>query len=255
MYQKSDYIGVFDSGLGGISVLRHLKKILPEERYLYYGDSANAPYGKRTTQEVIQLTLAAVEKMDVARLKALVIACNTATAAAVGLLRQKYKDLIVVGIEPAIKPALDRFPHGTVGIMATEVTLREEKLDSLLHRIVVDATVCKIPAPGLVELVESGRLDTEEMRQLLRGILQPYADKLDALVLGCTHYPLVADEISRILGKQVLLFDGGEGTARETRRRLELAGLLHEGHGEILWENSSQKEAFLELSQKLLNQR
>ena len=252
MNQKQDYIGVFDSGVGGISVLRHLRQLLPNERFLYYGDSANAPYGCRTTAQVQELTLAAVEKMMTHGLKALVIACNTATSAAVRLLREKYPELIVIGIEPALKPAVDQFPTGTIGVMATKVTLREEKLEQLVHRFGQSAAIVKIPAPGLVELVEAGKTDSVEVLSLLTEILQPYKETLDALVLGCTHYPLVIAAIRKVLGPRIVLLDGGEGTARETKRRLETAGLLHDGTGEILWQNSAEKEEILTLCKTLL---
>ena len=252
MNQKNDYIGVFDSGVGGISVLRQLKKYLPNERFLYYGDSANAPYGCRTTAQVQELTLAAAEKMLTFGLKALVIACNTATSAAIRTLREKYPDLIVIGIEPALKPAVDQFPGGHIGVMATQVTLREEKFSDLLQRFASAATIEKIPAPGLVELVESGK--AEEADPLLESILAPWKGKLDALVLGCTHYPLAMSAIRRVLGPRVVLLDGGEGTARETKRRLEQAGLLSSGPGEILWQNSANNEEILALCQSLLNQ-
>ncbi len=254
MNQKCDFIGVFDSGVGGISVLRHLRKLLPNERFLYYGDSANAPYGRRTTEKVQELTLAAAEKMIKFGLKALVVACNTATAAAIHALRQTYPELIVVGIEPALKPAVDQFPGGRIGVMATEVTLREEKFDALLRRCGDAATIFKIPAPGLVERVETGKADTNDTEALLSTILGPYIGKLDALVLGCTHYPLAAGAIRKVLGPRVVLIDGGEGTARETKRRLEQAGLLHDGPGEILWQNSAENDEILALCQTLLNQ-
>lgn len=253
MNQKTDYIGVFDSGVGGISVLRHLRKIMPNERFLYYGDSANAPYGRRSTPEVNALTLSAAGKMMEFGLKALVVACNTATAAAIHDLRQKYPNLIVIGIEPALKPAADQFPGGNIGVMATEVTLREEKFDSLLHRFDSKASVIKIPAPGLVELVEAGKADTDEAVALLSEILHPHLGKLDAVVLGCTHYPLAAKAIRRVLGPRVVLLDGGEGTARETKRRLTEAGLLGEGPGQILWQNSAGNEEIFTLCQSLLN--
>lgn len=255
MNQKGNYIGVFDSGVGGISVLRHLGKLLPNERFLYYGDSANAPYGRRTTAQVQELTLAAVEKMMVHGLKALVVACNTATAAAIQSLRQTYPDLIVIGIEPALKPAVDQFPGGRIGVMATEVTLREEKFDALLRRYEEAATITKIPAPGLVELVETGKANTNEAELLLSALLGPYAGKLDALVLGCTHYPLATGAIRKVLGPRVVLIDGGEGTARETKRRLEQSGLLYDGPGEILWQNSGENREILNLCKTLLNQR
>lgn len=255
MNKKHDYIAVFDSGVGGISVLRHLVQILPGERFVYYGDSANAPYGSRSTQEVRALTLAAVDKLLAEYpLKALVIACNTATAAAVNDVRAAHPELIVVGIEPALKVAADHFPGGRVGVLATEVTLREEKFDTLLHRFDENVTIYKIPAPGLVELVEHGKVDAPETEALLRKVLGPYLGKLDAVVLGCTHYPFARNAIRRVLGDDVVLLDGGEGTARETRRRLEQAGLLENGGGEVILRNSSPDPDMLRLSRERLNQ-
>ena len=247
--KKQDYIAVFDSGVGGISVLRHLRREMPGERYLYFGDSANAPYGSRTTEDVRRLTLAAAEKLTREYpIKALVIACNTATAAAVKEVRAAYPDLIVIGIEPALKVAADNFPGGRVGVMATEVTLREEKFDTLLHRFDRDCTITKIPAPGLVQLVEAGKVDAPETEALLHTILDPYVGKLDALVLGCTHYPFAAKAISRVLGQQVVLLEGGGGTARETKRRLAAADLLMQGEGSVTIINSAQDESMIRLS-------
>lgn len=255
MVAKEDYIAVFDSGVGGISVLRHLVDVLPGERFLYFGDSANAPYGSRPTEEVRQLTLdGAAYLLDNYPLKALVIACNTATAAAVRQVREKYPDLIVIGIEPALKVAADHFPGGRIGVMATQVTLREEKFDLLLHRFDRDCTITKIPAPGLVQLVEQGKVDHPETDALLHGILDPYVGKLDALVLGCTHYPFAAAAIGRVLGPEVRLLEGGDGTARETRRRLEKAGLLEQGPGEVKIINSSPDPAMIRLSYERLAQ-
>ena len=254
MNKKHDYIAVFDSGVGGISVLRHLRRELPGERFLYFGDSANAPYGSRTTEEVRQLTLAAAKKLTTEYpIKALVIGCNTATAAAVKDVRAAYPDLIVIGIEPALKVAADNFPGGRVGVMATEVTLREEKFDTLLHRFDRECTITKIPAPGLVQLIEAGKVDGEETEALLRAILDPYIGKLDALVLGCTHYPFAARAISRVLGETVVLLEGGGGTARETKRRLAAANLLEEGEGSITILNSAQDETMIERSWQRLN--
>ena len=255
MSAKDGYIAVFDSGLGGISVLRHLLRLMPGERYLYFGDSANAPYGSRTTAEVRELTLAAAEKLMARKpLKALVLACNTATAAAVKDLRSKYPDLIVIGIEPALKVAADHYPGGRIGVMATEVTLREEKFDTLLHRFHENCSITKIPMPGLVQLVEAGKTETPEMENLLGTLLAPYIGRLDAVVLGCTHYPLAARDISRVLGETVVLLDGGEGTARETRRRLASADLLEEGNGELIMENSGRDPDLIHRGYALLRQ-
>ena len=254
MNLKQDYIAVFDSGVGGISVLRHLIRHMPGERFLYYGDSANAPYGSRTTEEVRQLTLAAAEKLTTEYpIKALVIACNTATAAAVAQVRETYPDLIVIGIEPALKVAADHFPGGRIGVMATEVTLREEKFDTLLHRFDENCTIAKIPAPGLVQLIEAGKADTAETDALLRELLSPYVGKLDALVLGCTHYPFVSRRIGKVLGPQTILLHGGKGPSRETKRRLEAANLLSDGPGHIEIISSDPSPAVTQLAWTLLN--
>ena len=254
MNTKKDYIAVFDSGVGGISVLRHLLRLMPGERFLYYGDSANAPYGTRSRQEVRDLTFAAAETLMEQGIKALVVACNTATSAAIAELRQVYPDLIIIGIEPALKLAEDRFPGGRIGVMATPMTLREEKFEALLHRYGETSQVYKLPAPGLVELVESGRGDSPQMDTLMETLLSPYRGQLDAVVLGCTHYPFAAPAISRALGEKTMLLDGGEGTARETRRRLAAAGLLSEGPGELVIRNSLPGQRIIDLCYTLLKQ-
>lgn len=238
MDTKNRYIAVFDSGVGGISVLRHLRAELPGERFLYFGDSANAPYGTRPTAQIRDLTLAAAEKLVARGIKALVVACNTATAAAIEDLRKEYPDIIVIGIEPALKLATDRYPGGTIGVMATPATLRERKFARLMERCADHCRVVKLPAAGLVELVEAGKANGAEAEELLRPLLAPHAGMLDAVVLGCTHYPFAAETISKLLGERTALLDGGRGTALHTKRRLAAAGLLREGPGEIVIENS-----------------
>ena len=223
--KKSDYIAVFDSGLGGLSVLQELQQLLPNERFLYFGDRKNAPYGVKTTEEVRRLTLDAAQRLMEKGCKALVVACNTATAAAIGALREAYPNRVIVGIEPALKPAAEAFPSGPIGIMATDVTLREEKLSVLMLHY-PNTELLRIPAPGLVEQIEQKK----PVDGLLEQLLSPYKDRLKALVLGCTHYPLVKEEIAKVLPHTVL-FDGGAGTARQTRRLLAEKGLLYDGPG------------------------
>jgi glutamate racemase len=252
MDKKHLPIAVFDSGLGGISVLRELMELMPDERYLYFGDSANAPYGTRTTKEVKLLTMNAAAMLYERGIKALVVACNTATAAAIADLREEYPDIVIVGIEPALKMATDRFPTGHVGIMATQVTLREEKLEHLVCRF-PDATVERIPAPGLVELVEQGKAESKETEDLLRTILAPYLGQLDAIVLGCTHYPFVKEAVRTVLGEDVVIVDGGAGTARQTQRLLAERGWLREGQGSLQMENSAGRKELLDLGMELLN--
>lgn len=252
MNTRQDYIAVFDSGLGGLSVLRHLRRRMPGERFLYYGDSAHAPYGVRSRAEVEALTLSTAERLMSRGLKALVVACNTATSAAIEPLRAEYPDLIVVGIEPALKLAADRFPGGRIGVMATPVTLREEKFCHLLTRYAAKCQVYKIPAPQLVPLIEEGRVDTPIMEQTLHGLLDPFADKMDALVLGCTHFPFASHAMERLLGPRVAVLDGGDGTARETLHRLEAADLLEKGPGQLILENSLGTQDILRRSRRML---
>lgn len=253
MHTKELPIAVVDSGVGGISVLRELVRLMPGENYLYYGDSANAPYGTKTTQQVRELTLAVADMLMERGIKALVVACNTATAVAIDALREKYPECIIVGIEPALKMAADRFPKGNIGVMATPVTLREEKFSRQAERF-TEETLFRIPAPGLVELIEQGKTDSDELREFLTRLLTPYIGKLDALVLGCTHYPFAAKQIGEILGPQTLLLDGGAGTARQTQHCLEQAGLILDGAGSVQIENSSADPVILALSMKLLQE-
>jgi glutamate racemase len=252
MNTKQDYIAVFDSGLGGLSVLRHLRRRMPGERFLYYGDSAHAPYGVRSREEVEALTLDAAEYLMCRGLKALVVACNTATSAAIDTLRTKYPDLIVVGVEPALKLAADHFPGGKIGVMATPVTLREEKFCRLLDRCASQCCVYRIPAPQLVPLVEEGKVDTALMEQTLHTLLDPYAKKMDALVLGCTHFPFASHAMERLLGPKVAVLDGGDGTARETLHRLQAADLLECGAGQLVLENSLGTQEILRRSRRML---
>ena len=252
MNSKQDFIAVFDSGVGGISVLRQLRRQLPNERFLYFGDSANAPYGTRPTQQVRELSLAVAEQLIPRGIKALVVACNTATAAAIDTLRQAHPDLIIVGVEPALKLAADHCPGRTVGVMATPVTLREEKFNHLAARFEDACQIVRLPAPGLVELVEAGKANSAETVELLTRLLGPWLGKLDAMVLGCTHYPFAIQALRKVIGEDIPIYDGSEGTARETRRRLEAAGLLREGTGEILFENSANDPRLIALGKQLL---
>ena len=252
MNKKTDYIGVFDSGVGGISVLRHLVRELPGERFLYFGDSINAPYGVRPREEVEALTMAALEKLMERGLKAFVIACNTATAAAVEALRAKYPELIIVGIEPAVKLAADRHPGGEVGVMATPGTMKSPRVLALMDRFRDQCTIHELPAPGLADLVEADKQNGPEGEVLLRGLLDPLVGKLDALVLGCTHYPFAEEMLHKILGDRTELLDGGEGVARQTKRRLAAADLLEEGAGQLVIENSLPGDTMIALSRQLL---
>ena len=178
-------VAVFDSGLGGISVLRALVQRMPGEDFLYFGDSANAPYGVRPAAEVRELTQSVIARLYARGIKAAVIACNTATSAAIGTLRAAFSDIPVIGIEPALKPAAAQHRH--VLVLATPLTLREEKFAALMQRCAASAEILPLPCPELVEFVERGELDSPALTAYLARQLGPYAGHVDAVVLGCTH--------------------------------------------------------------------
>lgn len=251
MANRSDYIVVFDSGVGGISVLRQLRQQLPNERYLYFGDSVNAPYGTRPVEEIRSLTLAAADKLIAQGAKAFVIACNTATSAAHEALAQRYPDVIVVGIEPAVALAAERFPGGHVGALATPATLKGERFLRNKAKYEAICRVTPLPAPGLMDLVEAAKYDSAEADALLHTFLDPYIGKLDALLLGCTHYPFVEKAIKRVMGEDIVLLDGAVVTAAQTKAALEKADLLSEGPGELVIQNSLPGERMLNLSWQL----
>ena len=248
-------IAVFDSGLGGISVLRALVQRLPGEDFLYFGDSANAPYGSRGTEEIRALTLDNAELLFAQGCKALVVACNTATSAAINDLRQRHPDRIIVGIEPALKLAVTRHPHGKILVMATEATLREQKFAALMEKYADDCEICKCPCPALVEFVERGELHGARLLSCLHEELDPFLTPApDAVVLGCTHFPFLRQAISEVVGSATELLDGADGTAKETKRRLAEAGLLRGGtQGSVTIRNSLPSQEILRLSGQLLN--
>lgn len=224
-------IAVFDSGIGGVSVLRELVALAPNENVIYYGDSANAPYGEKSPELVRELSFAVAEELLGMGAKALVVACNTATGAAVRKMREKYPSLPIVGIEPAIKPAVlygEELYKGTgklsrVLVMATPVTISQDKFHVLTEEYEKRAEIIPLPCPHLAELIEKGNPDSAEIKDYLRRLLFPYGD-VDSVVLGCTHYPFVIRHIEAAL-PNAKVFDGGLGTAKEALRRIEKAGL------------------------------
>lgn len=249
-------IGVFDSGVGGISVLKELVAQLPHENFIFYGDSKHAPYGTKTLVEVQQLTCADAEYLMEQNVKALVVACNTATSAAIKILRSKYQNMPVIGIEPALKPAVMAGRHPRVLVMATPMTLREEKFRLLMREHEKEAEIISLPCPGLVEFVERGELESPGLERFLTELFAEYMEHpVDSVVLGCTHYPFVKKMIQKVLGSGVQIFDGGEGTAKETRRRLRESGLLNPStqKGQVVIQNSLESEEILCLSRQLLD--
>ncbi|MDD3223355.1 MAG: glutamate racemase [Clostridium sp.] len=247
-------IGVFDSGVGGISVLREAIKLLPVENFIYYGDSKNAPYGTKSKEEVKKLTLDVAKYLVSRGIKALVVACNTATSAAIEDLRREYINIPIIGIEPALKPAVEFDRDGKVIIMATQRTLADEKFNEHMKMYKDEADIVKMPCPKLVEFVESGTFGGGEVNEYLRDKLNPYLNsKIAAVVLGCTHFPFVKDEIKKII-KDVPIIDGGHGTASQLKNKLVEDNILRsckkQGDVEIL--NSLKGNNMIEISKKLL---
>ena len=234
-------VGVFDSGVGGVSVLRELIKIMPEEDFYYFGDSANAPYGTKSRETIRDLTMGHVSDMIRRGIKAVVVACNTATSAAITDLRSAWPGLPVIGIEPALKPAVMVSEHPRVLVLATPGTVNGEKFRHLMQGFEDRAVVSALACPGLMEFVEKGRINSPDLYDYLEKLFAPYReDPPDAVVLGCTHYPFIKTPIRRVLGESVHVLDGSEGTARETRRRLAAASLLREREerGKVTFEMS-----------------
>ena len=249
-------VAVFDSGLGGISVLRELVRTLPRENYLYFGDSLHAPYGTKTPQEVITLSLQAADRLLAQGAKALVVACNTATSAAIRTLRKTYPELAIVGTEPAIKPAVERHPGGRILMLATAMTVQKEKFQRLKAQYDEQAQIIPIACSGLMEYVEQGILRGAEVEGYLLDKLEPYLKvPIDAVVLGCTHYPFLRGAIRRIVGRRPEIIDGSIGIARQLERRLEEQGLLNPGDvsGKVEFQNSLDEPEILGLMQALFH--
>lgn len=248
-------IGFFDSGVGGLSVLREAIKLMPNEDFIYFGDSINAPYGIKTVEDVKELTNKAVELLISKGAKAIAIACNTATSAAVRDLRKKY-NMPIVGVEPALKPAVNLNRDGLIVIMATTMTLKEKKFSDLLEKYKNEADIIPMPCPGLMEYVESGNLDGEDLKEYLRDKFESYTkNKIGSIVLGCTHYPFVKETLQNIVGSNIPIIDGGIGTSKELRRRIEDMGVRREGdrQGKIEIYNSLDNQEIINLSWKLIN--
>ena len=217
-------IALFDSGAGGISVLQEVQKLLPREQLLYFGDNKNAPYGERSDADVLQLTQTAAKRL-IPQSKALVLACNTATAVAADILRRSYPDFPIIGMEPALLPALRTTERPTIAVLATAATLRSKRFEILCEKYAKNATVWRISAPEMVRMVEVGLADSAQMEQYLHTVFSALPTRPDAVVLGCTHFPFAAAAIGRVL-PSVPLFDGAAGTARELARRLQAEVLL-----------------------------
>lgn len=249
-------IGFFDSGVGGLSVLREAIKVLPNEDFIYFGDSKNAPYGTKTVDEVKKLTFNAVEFLLKHNVKAVVIACNTATSAAIEDLRNSYKNIPIIGIEPALKPAVELNRKGKIVVMATPMTLAEKKFNDLMAKYKDASEMVSLPCPGLVEYVEKGIVKGRELNNYLQKKLS-IIDKreISSVVLGCTHYPFVKEELSNILGEDVVIIDGSLGTSIQLKRKLIKNNSLNleDKKGKVKIFNSlDNNEEIIKISKKLL---
>ncbi len=224
-------IGVFDSGVGGISLLAEMVRTMPWERFLYLSDSAHAPYGTKSCECIREVSLNAARLLDAKGIKALVVACNTATGAAISHIREEF-EVPVIGMEPAIKPAVEKNGKGKIIVLATPLTLKEDKFNNLFRRFNCCAEIIPVPCPGLAELIES-EAETEEITEYLAHTISSASqvpfNEVSTVVLGCTHYCFVRKEISRVIGPQAVVIDGTEGTARHVQRTLQARGLSASG--------------------------
>ncbi|WP_297333939.1 glutamate racemase [Flavobacterium sp.] len=231
MESSKNPIGLFDSGIGGTSIWREINNLLPNESTIYLADSKNAPYGQKSKEEIVDLSIKNTEFLLKQNCKLIVVACNTATTNAIKELREKY-NVPFIGIEPAIKPAALQTKTGTVGILATKGTLNSE----LFHKTVAGLQDIKIMEQvgfGLVQLIEDGKLGSAELDILLEQYLRPMIEaNIDCLVLGCSHYPYLIPQIKKILPPDVKIIDSGEAVARQTKKILEKNNLLNKSSGQ-----------------------
>ncbi|MAU17325.1 MAG: glutamate racemase [Muricauda sp.] len=224
-------IGIFDSGVGGTSIWKEVAKMLPYENTIYLADSANAPYGEKSKEEILHLSIKNTELLLNKGCKIVIVACNTATTNAIDYLRSHY-DIPFIGIEPAIKPAAFHTKTKKVGVLATKGTLSSSLFHNTSKLFAEGITVLEQEGKGLVELIEAGKIQSEETKKLLSDFLEPMLEQqMDCLVLGCTHYPYLMPVLKDILPKGITIIDSGEAVARQTKAVLERNGLLSDGNG------------------------
>lgn len=247
-------IGVFDSGFGGISVLGTLRQVLPNEHFIFYGDSAFAPYGEKSKEAIKERCFAICEHLIERNVKAIVIACNTATSACVKELRAHY-DIPIIGMEPALKPAVHGLNNQCVVVMATPFTLKEEKFALLMNRYSENNTIIKLATPKLVRIVENDKLnDLAYVKEVLNDYFKDIdLNKVDAIVLGCTHFVFYKDIIKQIIPNHIKIYDGNLGTALHLKDTLAQLNLLANNQGGYELENSKNDDEMLKLSEKLLS--
>ncbi len=229
-YLQTAPIGFFDSGIGGLSVMRAARRILPCENMVFFADSAHCPYGSKGRDFVQRRSLAIGRFLRQRGAKALVVACNSASEAALELLRQTFPDWEIIGVEPALKVAQGLSKNKQIGVLGTPLTLKGRRFSRLMKDFSAGMDIYTQPVSGLVELIEKGDFDNPLLATILKNNLQPLLDKgVDTLVLGCTHYPILRDDIAAICGPRVAVIDTGEAIARQLRRRLALLGRLNPG--------------------------
>ena len=225
-------IGIFDSGVGGTSIWKEVSKMLPNEHTIYLADSTNAPYGEKSKEEILRLSIKNTEYLLGQGSKIVLVACNTATTNAIDYLRSQY-DVPFIGIEPAIKPAALHTKTKKVGVLATKGTLSSSLFHNTSKLYAEGITVLEQEGKGLVELIEAGKIQSEEIKTLLKGFLQPMLDKnIDCLVLGCTHYPYLMPVLKNILPGHINIIDSGEAVARQTKAVLAQNNMLSDFQGE-----------------------
>ncbi|AIR89469.1 glutamate racemase [Pseudomonas cremoricolorata] len=230
MSDRAAPVGVMDSGVGGLSVLAEIQQLLPNESLLYVADCGHVPYGEKSPEYIRQRCRHIAAFFQARGAKAMVLACNTATVAAVADLRALYPDWPLVGMEPAVKPAAAATRSGVVGVLATTGTLQSAKFAALLDRFASDVRVITQPCPGLVECIEAGDLHSPALRRLLADYLQPLLEAgCDTLILGCTHYPFLRPLLATMVPQDVTIIDTGAAVARQLQRLLDERGLLAEG--------------------------
>jgi glutamate racemase len=250
-------IGIFDSGVGGISVLRAVRAHMPEESVIYFGDQGHIPYGPRPMEQIRNFSEAITNFLLEQNAKIIVVACNTASAAALKYLREKFPDVQFVGMEPAVKPAAERTQTGKVGVLATPATFQGALYASVVERFANGVELFQNTCNGLVQQIEQGNLDGEETRKILENALLPMLEKnIDTVVLGCTHYPFVIPLIQRIVGENVRVIDPAPAVARQVGRLLEAGGIMSksESNGEIKFYTSGDPEALISMLPVLLGE-
>lgn len=255
--QPNSPIGIFDSGVGGISVLRAIREQMPEENVIYFGDQGHIPYGPRSMEQIRDFSQAITRFLLKHGAKIIVVACNTASAAALKHLRATFPDVPFVGMEPAVKPAAEHTHTGRVGVLATPATFQGALYASVVERFANGVELFQDTCPGLVQEIEQGNLDGEAPRQILEEALLPMLEKgIDTVVLGCTHYPFVIPLVEQIVGNGVRVIDPAPAVARQTRRLLETAGTRNGAseNGRIRFFTSGEPTPFGSLLPALLGE-